>query len=475
MSDLPIVMTEAGPIPQAPATLRQQLVTLVSATNPGFTSDLPGTLIEDIVSTDVGALTLADQAAVDLVNSITPFGANAFLLNQLGQVYGTPLAAASNTSVNEVFSGSVNFVIPPGFTVSDGSFQYIVQDGGVIGSDGNSEPLFCLASQSGTWAVPANTVNQLVTSVPADIELSCINPLAGTPGLPQEDETAYRAQVLQAGRAASQGMASYLKTLLYNVPGVQQRLVSVRQQPQSVGGGWEVIVGGGDQYQVANAIFQGLFDISTLQGSVMNVTAITQANPGVVTTQLNHGLTTGTVALINGIVGMTELNNEPLTVTVLTEKTFSVGVDTTSFFAYISGGVVQPNPRNVSVAINSYPDVYFIPFVLPPQQTVEIIATWNTTATNFVAAGAIAQAAAPALVDYVNSVPVGQPMNEYEMIAVFQQATASILPNSLLTRLVFTVSINGQGVSPDAGTGIFAGDPESYFFATDASVQVAQG
>ena len=263
-----------------------------------------------------------------------------------------------------------------------------------------------------------------------------------------------------------------MKTLLQNVIGVQPRLVSVRQQ---TGGGWEIIVGGGDQDQVANAIYSSLFDISTLVGSIMSITGITNANPGVVTTLLNYGLPTGTVINISGVVGMSGINSTPLTITVITETTFSIGIDTTSSGSYVSGGVVTPNPRNVVVAIQDYPDIYDVPFVIPPQQTVTIALTWNTTATSFTGAAAVAQLGNPALVDYVNGVPVGAPMNLFELQVAFQNSISSILAPQFLTRMVFSVSINGVGVSPEAGTGIIAGDPESYFLTTSTDITITQG
>jgi hypothetical protein len=266
-------------------------------------------------------------------------------------------------------------------------------------------------------------------------------------------------------------MATFLKTQLAKVSGVQPRLVSVVQQGQS----WEVIVGGGDPYEVGYAIFQGLFAINTLVGSTLNVTGITNANPGVVTTDKNHGYSTGQVVTINGTVGISGINGVPLTITVLTQKTFSIGINTTSSGAWTSGGVVTPNLRNVSVSIADFPDTYVVPFVNPPQQTVTMTVTWNTTSPNFVSPAAVSQLAVPALVAYVNAVSVGQPMNLFELQATFQQAVESILPGPLLTRMVFAVSINGVGVSPSAGTGIIAGDPESYFFATSAGVVVTQG
>ena len=143
MSDtFPTVVTSAGLQPTSPIVIRQALVDAVAATNPGYTANLPGSLIEEIASTDVAAIALADAAKVELVNGLTPYGANNFLLRQLGNIYGVPLGLDSTTSVQVVFAGDVGFVISAGFTVSDGTYQYVVQTGGVIGTDGFSGELF---------------------------------------------------------------------------------------------------------------------------------------------------------------------------------------------------------------------------------------------------------------------------------------------------------------------------------------------
>lgn len=471
MSDLlPIVVTAAGAQPQLPADLNAQLIAAVAAENPGYTANLPGSLIEDISSTDTGTLVMADAARVETINSLTPAGSNLFLLYQLGGIYGVQQGAASNTSVYLVFSGTIGFPIAQGFTVSDGTYQYTVQDtGGIIGSAGQSLPLFAVATLSGSWPVTENTVNQLVTSVPTTITLAVNNPTAGTPGGAAETEEQYRAAVMQAGLASAQGMQSFLKTLLGNIPGVQTRLISVRQIS---GGGWEVLVGGGDPYFIAGAINAALFDISTLTGSVMTIAGITAANPGVVTTVLNHGYVTGQSVTIN--------NSDPTnydgtyTATVIDEKNFSIG-NTTGFGAYVGNGFCTPNARNMVVSINDYPDTYMIPFVLPPQQTVAISLLWNTTSTNAISAAAVSQLGVTALVNYINSIPVGAPINLFELQNAFQIAVVSLIPTALLTRMIFAVSINGIGVSPDTGTGIIAGDPESYFFTDATSVTVSQG
>jgi hypothetical protein len=558
--NLPTVLTKDGLQPQTPAALLAQLLASVAATNPGITFNLPGSLIEDISSTDVGAIAEIDRARVETVNSLTPYGCNAFVLNQLGQVYGVALGQQSNTSVFVTFlarssSGDPQpgLVIGKGFVVSDGSFQYVVQDGGITGTDGFTPQLFCLANQAGTWTVPPGTVVHIVTSPPVNISLTVTNPEAGVPGTDTETETSYRSRVLQAGLAASTGMLRYLRTLLGNVPGVQQRLISAIPQ---TGGGWEVIVGGGDLYQVANAIYTALFDISTLVGSTMSIIDITAALPAVVTTLLNHGYTVGQPVVIAGVTP-SGYDGSYVVEEVLTEKTFALGkpflgqnltgaswsggdatftvasahgvtvgstfaitgctpigydgiyvaiagttgttlvgaltpdpgtivtegqllagvsnFDATGLGSYTSGGVLTPNFRNVSATIIDYPDTYVIPFVNPPQQIVTMTVTWNTDSPNFVSGAAIAQAAVPALVDYVNSVSVGHPMNELEMTRAFQTATVDILPTEFLSRLVFAIAIDGVGTSPTSGTGLVVGDPESYFFSVESGISVVQG
>lgn len=68
------------------------------------------------------------------------------------------------------------------------------------------------------------------------------------------------------------------------------------------------------------------------------ITGITQANPGVIT-DVGHGRSNGETIELSSIGGMTELNGQTVTVTVLTADTFSIGVDTTTYTAYTSGGV----------------------------------------------------------------------------------------------------------------------------------------
>jgi len=536
-------LTTAGAVPTSPTDLLNAEIAAATALSPGLTANLPGSLVEDMASTATGAVVIQDQAFVDLVNSISPYTANPFILYELGAVYGVPQGIGSNTSVYVTFIGTPGFVISAGFVVSDGTHQYTIRDGGIVSASGQSTALYCLANSAGSWAVPVGTVTTIITSIPSGVTLTCTNESAGVPGATAQTIQSYQAQVIQAGQAIATGMPTFLKTQLQKVSGVQPNLISVRQPS---GTAWEIIVGGGDPYEVANAIYTGLFDISNLTGSTFLVTGITNAYPAVVTINLNHGYTTGQIVQITGETGMSNVNGNNFVAIVVDEKTFSLNVeistitwsggtvtvttasphglpsgttsgtiygctptayngsytftrtgastftyplasnpgtatvlgytpfDSASQGAWTSGGVVTPNFRNVTVSINNYPDTYNITFVNPPPQTVTVTLLWNTIAVNYVSTTAIASSGIPAIVAYINSIPVGQPISIFDLQTAFTTAVATLLNVSLISEMQFTITINGITTSPSSGQGVIYGDPESYFETTNGLVTITQ-
>lgn len=70
------------------------------------------------------------------------------------------------------------------------------------------------------------------------------------------------------------------------------------------------------------------------------ITAITQANPAVVTIAA-HGYVTGDKVFITGVVGMEQVNDIVFDVTFIGANTFSIGVDSTAYDAYVSDGTGQ--------------------------------------------------------------------------------------------------------------------------------------
>ena len=79
-------------------------------------------------------------------------------------------------------------------------------------------------------------------------------------------------------------------------------------------------------------------DGGILTETVKNITAITKANPAVVTSN-SHGFSNGDRVFISGVVGMTEVNNREFTVAGATTNTFELsGINSSAFTTYSSGG-----------------------------------------------------------------------------------------------------------------------------------------
>jgi len=77
-------------------------------------------------------------------------------------------------------------------------------------------------------------------------------------------------------------------------------------------------------------------------GPTFSISTITRANPMVITTTVAHGLSAGTTISVYGVSGMTQVNGQSYTVTVVGANTLTIGgVDSSLYGAYTSGGTVE--------------------------------------------------------------------------------------------------------------------------------------
>ena len=260
---IPLIMTSAGPQPTPPSTLRNAVLQAVAAAVPDYTANLSGTLIEDILSTQMGALVTMDQARVDAVDSVSPAQATPTIIQAQGAMFGIPQGTTNNASANVQFSGLSGAVIPAGTVVSDGTNQYAIQTAAVIASTGVSQLVLAVATTFGTWAIPANSITTIVTSLPKSFNATVTNPATGTPATSAQTVQGYRGTIFGAFNQAAQGVPGYITQQLNQVSGVNPLLTSIQQ----VNGGWKVLCAGGDPVAMAGAIYLSVLDLSTIVGS----------------------------------------------------------------------------------------------------------------------------------------------------------------------------------------------------------------
>lgn len=84
-------------------------------------------------------------------------------------------------------------------------------------------------------------------------------------------------------------------------------------------------------------------EVGFTEGAAVAVTAVTRANPGVVT-RAAHGLAAGSVVYFSGLVGMPQLDGQPVRVDLngspSVNEFLTEGVDTAEFDAFTSGNIV---------------------------------------------------------------------------------------------------------------------------------------
>lgn len=403
--DYPVVIVASGLLPTPPASILAQLIAAITAQQPGFTANLPGSLVEDLTSTCTLAIVACNLYYIESVNSLTPLGANEALINQQGQMLGFQQGSTTNTSVQVVFSGNPGVVIPQGFLVTDGTYYYAVNTGGPILSSGSSAAMTATATQQGSWTVAEGAVDAIATSYPSNLGVITVtNPSTGSAGNPTgETYYAYRARILQGNLAACVGSGRMIKTLLLQVPGVTANQVSVQQVS---GGGIRVVCAGGDTYAMADAVLSGVADPTELAESAIN-----------------------------------------------------------------------PGARDVTVSLYDYPDTYEVLLVTTQTQTVTIAVTWNTSLSSFTGGAAFQGLIQLPYQNYVNGLAPGQPINLLELDAIFQAAVSGSLDPSLVTRLEYSVYINGSGspTPPASGYETIVGDPESNWNLALNGTTVTQG
>ena len=464
------ISSTAGPTPTDPQVLWDGLLAAVAAVQPDYTGNLPLTLIEDVAATDVGALVSIDQARVDAINSVTPYGANPFILSQQGAFYGLPQGQPTNTSAPVIFYGPAGYTIPQGFMVSDGTYQYTTQEGAIIGTSGASSAVYAVAVQSGTWTPLENTINQIITALPIGYTITVTNPVAGTPGGSAESVESYRARVLQSAQATGQSLTSLIKSNLARIPGAVVNQISVVK----VGNALKIICGGGDPYAVAYAIFESTVNWPALVTSTaiasVTITAggsgytsaptVTFSAPGSGTTA------TGTATISGGAVTGVTITNPGSGYASMPTVAFSGGAGSNA------AGTV--NSRNITVSIIEAPDTYAITFVVPVAQIITGSTAWDTTIpsfTNALTCNALAQAA---LILYFNTLGTGQPINLLAMRVAFQQAVSGLLTPAQIDVLTFSIYINGVLTAPSSGAEIIQGDLEGYYVCEQGSFTVSQ-
>jgi len=200
------------------------------------------------------------------------------------------------------------------------------------------------------------------------------------------------------------------------------------------------------------------------------ITNITQASPAVVTTSGDHGLTDNELVQISDVVGMIELNGNSYYVDVLSSVTFalyensgpSVAVNSSSFTAYISGGIAAGEATGTGRTGQSSRGIA----AFEADSFAEDIKLTLTTATISAAAGDILYQGNPA----GGAVPTGYVVASVSGSAevVVRTADTWVVDSTAIYKSTITNGV--VGTAADTTATVFAAERSGYINLRDRGV-----
>tara|TARA_Y100000310_G_scaffold343521_1_gene451592 strand:+ start:3792 stop:8009 length:4218 start_codon:yes stop_codon:yes gene_type:complete len=180
-------------------------------------------------------------------------------------------------------------------------------------------------------------------------------------------------------------------------------------------------------------------NLATTQGALYTFTAITQANPVVVTLTTGHGILNADRVRFINVGGMTELNDVTFATTLAGDALTLTGIDGTGYGAYTSGGYAQAT--NKLILIDNATNVRY--------DQMYRDGNINATSMGYVYAGRIASPKALArtlhqALQHVDSRQRDASVQEFQMSVGYNPMTGYI---ELNTGLEYRLQVTGAGAS----------------------------
>ena len=257
-------LDKTGFIPSTPEEIRQDLINKVTSQIPGF-SGSPFELQQNLIDEAVQVCSYIEQADGTLFNSFSTDYATNPMFERLGNSFGIKKKPPIYSSVNVTFTGTAGTLIPERTEVknADGSIKVFADSQSIIPSTG-SVTVFCVSEDySGEIEVGTMTICENLFGVTVN------NEIAGMAGLIGETDAQFRSRVWDTIKGVRQGSLYAFRSRVLQVAGVDERKIRVVPVNYDEGGigyrGLNVIVGGGDSFEVAQAIMDSFLETQKLR------------------------------------------------------------------------------------------------------------------------------------------------------------------------------------------------------------------
>lgn len=249
-----------GVIKDNPTDIRDDILNQAIDNVDGFTN-LPSGIQNNLLDESVIVISEIQDMLSNVMNSVSPLYANNFMVLELGEAFGLKIKDKTLPNTTITFYGLAGVVIPEGLEISneDSSKKFVTTKSDIINASGQVS-IYCEGADYYNTPTPANTLTVMLNQV-LNVT-SCTNLNDAVETTPAEPISEFRTRFQNRALANRSGTVATLNDELKKVEGTVDRLCTYKAS-QIVEEGvskavLEVIVGGGDDYQVALAIFNSV-------------------------------------------------------------------------------------------------------------------------------------------------------------------------------------------------------------------------
>lgn len=253
-------LTSNGIIKDDPKAILDDLTNKASQQVDGF-SNIPSGIQNNLLQESVILLSKFQDMAANTMNGISPSYANDFLVLELGEAFGLKIKDKQLPNTTITFYGLPGAIIPEGIQVSnaDNSKTFTTTTSDIIKANGQVS-IYCEGADYYDNIAPANSLNVLVNQIQNVSRCTNLNDAVGS--TPAETISQFRERFQNRAMANRNGTIAVLTNKLKEIEGVQDRLCTYKasqiREDDYVKAVLEVIVGGGDDYSVAYALFSSI-------------------------------------------------------------------------------------------------------------------------------------------------------------------------------------------------------------------------
>ena len=249
-----------GVIKDDPTVIRERLINKAIEKVEGFTN-LPSGIQNNLLDESVIVESEIQDMLSNVMNSVSPLYANDFMILELGEAFGLKMKDKALPNTTITFYGLAGVVIPEGLEISnaDSSKKFVTTKSDIINASGQVS-IYCEGADYYDTPTPANTLTVMLNQV-LNVT-SCTNLNDAVETTPAETISEFRSRFQTKALANKSGTIATLDSALTEIKGTVDRFCTYRES-QIIKEGIkeaviEVIVGGGDDYQVALALFNSV-------------------------------------------------------------------------------------------------------------------------------------------------------------------------------------------------------------------------